>query len=227
MAGVCVCIAAVSLSAGTIDVSSQTSLTLQSGDSLEFLFSWSSFANYSTGTPQTVCFTFSSLAVIGGGNFAAALESQDGAASAAFPTPGGWTSGYMQNSSYTGPVDSLTDTLSLSSGLSASVFSSPDASLVLTYSGPEITVGIPGRTLRQDMMVSLWGQSMTVGGMVQSVALDDPPAPNSTPSLSAAILPASPAPEPDAAALMLAAGVAMCGLAAALRRFGIKPVKPV
>jgi hypothetical protein len=218
---VCLLALAPCLAASTIDVSAQASVTLRSGDTLNFLFSWSSYANFAAASglspdPASVNFTFTSQPVSATGQFTADLQSTTGASSAAFPGTLAWAPGYLTSSAYTGIVSALTDTVSLSPALSQSVFAGPEAELVLTYTGADISVGVQGRTIRQDLQVSLIGNGVSVGGMVYSAALDPPTAFGPDLLISNA-LPVS-APEPSAA-LLVAAGATLCALAGILRRF--------
>jgi hypothetical protein len=185
---------------------------LQDGDSLEFLFS-SSFANYAAGMgmppyPRVVTFMFASMPVNMTGQFTAEIESAGGTALAAFPGSIGWTSGYAQNSGYSGPISALMDAISFSSPVSQAIFAGSEAELILTYTGPDVTVGVQGRSLRQDLIVSLSGGALSMSGMVYSEALGHI---RITTGRTAAA-------EPDSAALLVMAEASMCALAAALKR---------
>ena len=178
--GVWACALAVSLSASTIDVSGQSTQTIQAGDSLVFLFSGTSYAKCAEGMdmspyPGSVNFTFASMPVVGSGEFTAALESADGTAFAEFPNPVTWTSGYAQNSGYSGAISAVVETLALTPDLSQELFSGGAAELVLDYSGPAVTLGMSGSDMRQDIAISLVGGPLSIGGMVYSVGLDDDP----------------------------------------------------
>ena len=223
-----------SLWGGTIDVSSQSTQTLQNGDSLEFLFSSSSYANYAAGMgmsayPGMINFMFASMPGNVTGQFAAEIESADATVSAVFPGSIGWTSGYAQSSGYSGPISGLMDTLSLSSPLSQALFAGSEAELILTYAGPDITVGVQGRSLRQDLTVSLSGGPLSMGGMVYSAALNNGGATTggalmgraltAGPLTGGALTGGTAAAEPESGALLMMAGVGMCVFAAALKRF--------
>jgi hypothetical protein len=218
---------ATTLSASTIDVSSNSSQLLQNGDSLEFLFSAASYANYATqmGTspyPDSIDFVFSSLPVNTAGEFTVEIASFSGAASVSFAAPLSWTVGYSQNSQYTGATSAIVGLLDLSDLESQSLFSSPYADLVLTYSGPTITVGNPGYTLPHDLTVSLLGDSMSIGAMVYTAGYESASSTGSqyqvagAPRVSNAL---SLAPEP-APRLLVIAGIALCAFAGILKRLG-------
>jgi hypothetical protein len=218
--GVWACAMAASLSASTIDVSSQTSQQLQTGDTLAFLFSGSSYATHATGLgispyPEAIHFTFASMPVSVAGQFTAEVESADGTVAAAFPGPIDWTSGVAQNSGYSGSISALVDTLTLSSALSQAIFSGPTAELILTYTGADVAVGMQGNNMRRDMAVSLSGGPLSVGGIIYSVALNDDGAGAASTNSSL------PAPEPDSLALILA-GAGLCIAAWGLKRFQLR-----
>src|SRR5215469_2006700 len=118
-AGLAIFALAASLRAGTIDVTSQSSQWLDAGDSLEFIFSNRSYANFASGLgispyPASIDFTFASLRVNVAGQFTAELESTDGTAAVWFPDALSWSSGYAHNSGYSGPVSAISSSLTLS-----------------------------------------------------------------------------------------------------------------
>lgn len=194
------------LSAGTIDVTSQSSELLQTGDFLEFLFSGRSYAICASGMgmspyPDSIDFTFASMPVSTAGQFTATLESADGTVAAEFPDALSWGAGYAHNSGYSGPISAVVGSLGLSEALSQALFSNSEAELILTYTGPDVDVGMQGNTLRQDLAVSLSGGPLSIGGIVYSVAFDPP----------------SVAAEPNSSVPILAGGV-LCLVAGALKR---------
>jgi hypothetical protein len=214
----CLCISvflgvlASSTSAATVDVSMQTTQALQSGDSLAFLFTDASYARLALSMgmspyPSQIFFDLMSAPVGAAGQFTVELESEDGSASAPFPGPVQWTSGVVMTSEYSGSASVLTDSLTLSSALSQQIFATPDADLILTYTGPDITVGLPPYSLKNDLYVSLTGGPLTIGAMVDGVTLDEAD-------------PASAAPEPNSAALTFGAGMLLCAISLVLKRFG-------
>lgn len=166
--------------------------------------------------PGYLSFVFVSAAGSDRGAFTAELESPDGDFSAPFPAPIDWTGGYMQNSSYSGGVSALAGSLTLSSSLSRELFSDSEAELVLTYTGPDIAIGRPGATLRQDLTISLAGGPLSTGAMVYGVDLDTPNAPAPAVFRTFAVVASAPEPEP---AMLLGAGAVFCALAGALKRF--------
>jgi hypothetical protein len=212
-----ICALAAVTPAATIDVSSQTTQVLQSGDSLAFLFTDSSYAQRAASMglpadPSQIFFNFISAPAAGAGQFTIELESEDGSASTMFPGAVKWTSGVVETSGYYGAASVLLDSLTLSSTLSQEIFAKSEAELILTYTGPDITIGLPGNSLKHDLTVSLAGGPLSIGALDYSVTLDS--AGDLAPDL------ASSAPEPDSAALIFGAGILLCAVSLALKRFG-------
>jgi len=200
---------AARLPASTVDVSLQPTQLLQSGDSLTFLFTDSSFAQHAAAlgmapSPSQIFFNLISAPLGSGGQFTAGVESVDGSASALFPGPLGWTNGMVQTSEYDGPASVLMGNLMLSSTVSQEIFEGSEADLTLTYTGPDITVGLPGYSLKDDLRISLAGGGLTVGAMDYSV------------TLSGGVVAA---PEPDPVSMLVTTGVLLCAASGALKRF--------
>lgn len=199
------------LPAAVIDVASQTTQTLHSGDTLAFLFTDTNFVadaamfGFST-QPASVSFNLMSAPIATSGQFSATLESLDGSVSAAFPGPIGWSTGQAQSAAYTGAVSDLTGTLTLSSSLSQQIFSNSKAVLLLTYNGPDITVSFPGHTLEQDLSMSVQGDGLSTGAWNYGV------------TFSGADAPAAAAPEPSSALLLVGFGAVFLFAAGVRRR---------
>src|ERR1700721_431324 len=137
---------AAKLPATTVDVSLQPTQLLQSGDSLTFLFTDSSYAQHMSamgmaGPPSQIFFNFISAPVGSAGQFTVGVESEDGSASVIFPGQVGWTSGMVQKSGYDGVASVLMDSLTLSSTLSEQIFAGLQAELTMTYAGPDVIGG--------------------------------------------------------------------------------------
>lgn len=205
---------ACTLSAVTIDVSSQSFQTLQSGNTLSFLFSDSSYSRLAgqlgiSPYPAQIDFLFLSTSPISSGDFTANLESLDGSASIAIPGAFEWQTSYVSFWQYAGPVSSVSGLLSLSPADSQAIFENNYAQLVLTYTGEPVTVGLGGYALPNAMFVSESGGPISgIGAMVYS-ATYDPPSPNV----------ASVLPEP-ATLWQLCGGAGFFFLAAGLKRLG-------
>ena len=202
------------MQAATIDVTSLNTQELESGDSLAFLFTDSSYAKFASGMgistdPSQIFFDLTSAPVGSAGQFTVAVESGDGSASSVSPVPVDWSIGVVETSEYGGPASVITDRLTLSSPLSQAIFAGSWAELILTYTGPDVTVGLPGYSLKNDLTISLVGGSLSMGALDYGVALND--------GLDAA----SVVPEPDSGMLLVAAGLLLCAISLAIRRFGI------
>jgi hypothetical protein len=171
-------LAAPALLAGTIDVSSDTSATLETGDSLAFQVLSSSFSTdaQSFGLPiypTAISFALTTAPLVGAGDFQATLQSADGSISVAWANPIAFTGGSLQSFGYSGAVSTANGYLQLSPQLSVSLFSASPI-LTLTYTGPDVTLGLASYSLRQDMHVSLGGGPLTVGALQGSVTLETP-----------------------------------------------------
>jgi hypothetical protein len=191
--------------AATITVTTQPSVVLKSGYSLEFLFTDTGYAQYASGMglspdPAQVFFNLASFPGASAGQFTVELKSGNGSHSAAFPDPVDWTSGVVATSGYNGPASVLEDCLNLSSALSQAIFVGSTAELRLTYTGPDVTVGLPDTTLEHDLTITLAGGPLTVGAMDYTVLLNQ-------------------VPEPGSASLILAVGASLCAISLALKRF--------
>ncbi len=164
--------------------------------------------------PDSIDFTFASAPVSVAGQFTATLESADGTVAAEFPNALSWGDGDTHTSGYSGPVSAVVGSLALSDALSQAVFSNSEAELILTYTGLDVDVGMQGDTLRQDLAVSLSGGPLSIGGMVNSVALDSP---SDEGGMIVKATQESVAAEPNSSVLILAGGV-LCLVAGALKR---------
>jgi len=170
------CLAALPLCAGTIDVSAQSSVVLHEGDSLSFTISGWSYRVHARAfgapsSPALVSFSLLTEPFEGALDLSAELESYGGGTTA----PGGDVSlaaGYFQGSLYQGPVTTAYDSLALSQALSSQVFAGPAALLVLTDTGGDVTLGLPPYSMLQDLQVSLSGGGLSVGATVAAVTLD-------------------------------------------------------
>jgi hypothetical protein len=202
---------AARLPANTIDVSLQPVQLLQSGDSLTFVFTDISYAQHAAAmgmaaSPSQIFFSLISAPVGSTGQFTAGVESADGSASTIFPGPVGWTSGAVELSGYDGAASVLMGSLTLSNTLSQQIFAGSEAELTLMYAGPDVTVGLPGYSLKNDVTITLAGGGLSVGAMDYGVTLTS----------DEGVI----APEPDPVAMLVIAGVLLCAASGALKRFG-------
>jgi hypothetical protein len=216
--------------ADTIDISTRVTQLLESGDSLRFEISDSSLARYASQLdispyPSSLNFIFASLPLDASGEFSALLESPDGSAIANFPNLLSWTSGSLATALYGGAVSLASGTISLSPTASQEIFAGSYADLVLTYSGPAVTIGLPGYTLAKDMWVSMSSGPLSVGSMIYDVSLTDPGPFNPSPTATTFTAAGVHAPEPPDSVLVFA-GSGFCLLAAILRRWRSTGVRP-
>jgi hypothetical protein len=212
-----------SIGAATIDVSSDTSAAVRTGDTLVFrLLTW----NYALDAaafglplyPSEVSFALVSAPLDFVGEFAATLESADRGVSVAF---GDLTfgPGYFQGSGYTGDVSTLQGRLSLSPLISEVLFSSTSAVIALRNQGPDVEVGLAPYALRQSLYASLTGGPLSVGAVPVSVDLEgrvNRARMNSFAATSSAV--ETEAPEPQTGSLFLLGGALLCGISAILPR---------
>jgi hypothetical protein len=211
------------VSAGTLDVSSQTSVVVPTGDTLVFELLTGSFGVNAAAfglpvDPTAVSFDLVSAPLSIAGGFTAALESSDLAVSVAFGSLS-YGSGFIQGSEYTGAVSTVQGYLQLSPLLSEGLFGDGSAFLTLRNTGPDVTVGLSPYTLRQDMYASLSGGPLSVGAAPGVVDLDSPGNAVSFLELGgAANFGTQSVPEPGSGGLLLGGGVLLCGLSALLAR---------
>jgi hypothetical protein len=214
-------LAALPLCASTIDVSSQTQVTLGPGDALAYTFSTSSYLTYAARYrapeyPARIAFTFITTDLVGPGDFTAELQSADGLTSVAFDNLAP-SLGLFHGAAYNGPAATVSGSAYLAADLAAEVFSGP-AVLVLHSARAGAGVGLPPYRLTQTMLVSLSGGGLSVGGMVYGVSLDQAPAGIRLSAAGAVRDATEDVPEPDSGLLLAGGGALLCGLGAALKR---------
>jgi hypothetical protein len=223
-------LAVPALPAATIDVSSNTSTSIASGDSLAFqVVSWNFARNaISFGQsiyPTAVSFSLLTDPIAGGGDFQATLQSADGSVSAAFAGPLAFTGGMLNSSGNATAVSTLNGYLYLSPLLSEALFSASPV-LILTYDGPDLTLGLDSYTMRQELQVTLSGGPLTVGALQGPVTLQTPALSRFTvtpfiqdgsPSGPGGISQDSTVPEPDSALLSLGGGMLLVALSRLVR----------
>jgi hypothetical protein len=195
------------LAAGTINVSTQTSALLDTGDELSFTVpSWDFEINaVNLGLseyPTSMEFMFVSDSLDVPAQVDVILESGDGSVSVSLGSPLSFAPGMFQGSRYSGAVSVLDGSLQLSETLSQQLFGGSPAVLILLNTGPALTVGLPPYTLQQDLNVSLGGGGLSVGAPLGAVALVDPPDPPDPPGV----------PEPRSGLLLLGGGALLWAL---------------
>ena len=217
-------LAAPVVGAGTIDVSSETSTVVRTGDTLVFeLLTWNFGVNAAAlGLPQyptEVNFALVSAPLSTAGGFAGTLESADRAVSVAFDNLT-FGPGYFQGSGYTGEVSTLQGYLHLSPQLSEALFGGGSAVIALRSEERDTTVGLLPYLLREDLYTSLSGGPLSVGALPGSVNLESPEMRAFSLEWGGAVdfEGDSPVPEPQSGGLFLGGGLLLCGLSAVLAR---------
>jgi hypothetical protein len=212
------------MGATSIDVSTQTSTVVHTGDSLVFqLLSWNFTVDATAfgmpANPTEVNFALVSAPLGGAGEFAVTLESADRSVSVAF---GDLTFGpaYFQGSGYAGEVSTLQGYLSLSQVLSGEVFNGSPAFIVLRNEGPDVTLGLAPYVLRQDLYSSLSEGPLSVGALPGFVDLESRANQARLMNLggAAGLAAGSQVPEPRSGGLLFGGGALLCVLSAVLAR---------
>jgi hypothetical protein len=213
------------MGATILDVSSETSIVVQTGDSLVFqLLTWNFGVNAAgqdlSPYPTDVNFALVSAPLSEAAGFAASVESADGTVSVAL---GDLTFGLgnLQSSDYTGAVSVLQGALHLSSLQdSQQLFGASSVVIDLLNEGPDVTIGLAPYLLRQDLFASLSGGPLSVGAIPGSVELESPDKPMNSKYFGgpATLAADSGVPEPHTLALLFGGGALLCGLSAVLTR---------
>ena len=212
------------ISATTIDLSSETSILVHTGDTLIFQVSTGSFGVNAAAFglplyPEDVSFALASDPLSGLGGFSATLESADGEVSVGFDS---LTSGlgFFQGTGYAGDVSTLQGYLRLSPLLSEALFSAPSAIIALRNEGADVTVGLSSYLLRQDLYVGLSAGPLSVGAAPGLVELKTQETVLSAKAFGTPLdlAPDSAVPEPQTGGLLFGGGALLCGLSAVLAR---------
>ena len=220
-------LAAPALPAATIlDVSANATTSIASGDTLSFqVLSWNFARNaLSFGQsiyPSDVSFALFTAPITGAGEFAATLQSADGAVAVDFGGPLTFTDGTLNSPGYNGAVSTLNGYLHLSPLLSEALFSASPV-LILTYTGPDLSLSLNPYTLRQQLQVSLSSGPLSVGALQGPVTLQSPDPPpllldtldfqGLQPPLGADQASDSAVPEPDSGLLSLGGGALLVAI---------------
>jgi hypothetical protein len=209
----------------SLDVSTETTVTVHTGDTLAFhLLTWN-FAKNATrynvpALPSDINFAFVTAPVGVAGEFAARLESEDGSATAALGDLK-FTPGFFTSSGYTGDVSTLQGYLHLSPQLSQSLFEPGSIVIALENLGPNLELGLAPYILRQNMYASLSAGRLSVGALPGWVELEEPQN-----QMRLSVFDASETfgavaevPEPGSMSLLVGGGVILCALSALLGQF--------
>src|ERR1035441_5498330 len=211
--GICVAmLAAPAMGVTILDVSSETSLVVHTGDTLIFqLLTWNFGVNAARQNqspyPTDVNFALVSAPLSGAAGFAASVESADGTVSVTLDNLT-FGLGNFQSSGYTGAVSVLQGHLSLSLQDSQRLFSASSVVIDLLNEGPDVTVGLAPYLLRQDLFASLSGGPLSVGAIPGSVELESPDQPMDLKHFGGGAMSAadSEVPEPQTLALLFGGG---------------------
>lgn len=190
--------AGLPLAAGPLNVTTQTTASLNTNDALFFTLATYNFAQDAAAfglptAPTVVSFSFVTSAPGPSGYWDALLETTGGSVIAAFPDFMQYETAQYQSGSHAGTVGEIEGSLTLSSAESQEIGSSPVV-LVLQNLGSTVTVGLPPYSIAHDLTATLSGHGLSVGGVVTQVNLDDPAPPG--------------VPEPGSGWLL--AGAALC-----------------
>jgi hypothetical protein len=223
--GICLAIlAAPPMGASILDVSSETSIVVHTGDTLVFqLLTWNFAVNAARQNlspyPTDLNFALVSAPLSEAAGFTASVESVDGTVSVALDNLA-FGLGNLQSSEYTGAVSVLQGALHLSLRDSQRMFGESSIFIDLLNEGPDVTVALAPYLLRQDLFASLSGGPLSVGAITGSVELESPDMPMNLKRFGglAILAPDSEVPEPQTLALLFGGGALLCGLSAVLTR---------
>jgi hypothetical protein len=200
--------ASLPLAASPLNVTNQTTASLNTDDALFFALATYSFAEDAAEfglptLPSVVSFSFVTAAPGPGGVWDALLETSSGSVIAYFPELMEFEPAEYQSTSYTGSVGELEASLTLSSAEAKQLAGDSSMVLVLQNLGSSATVGLPPYTIAHDLTASLSGDGLSTGAVVDGVTLADPPAPG--------------VPEPSSGWLLAGAGVCWAAAAGMMR----------
>jgi len=174
--------ASLPLAASPLNVTNQTTATLNTDDALFFTLATYNFAEDAAAfglptLPGVISFSFVTSSPAPAGYWDALLETPAGSVIATFPEYMEFETVQYQSSRYTGPVGEVAGSLTLSSAEAQQVNDSPVV-LVLQNIGSTVTVGLPPYNIAHDLTATLSGHGLTTGAVVNGVTLADPPGPD-------------------------------------------------
>jgi hypothetical protein len=213
---------ALSLHAGTVDVSSSESVLVGGGDTLSFeLFtgSYSAAAQQFGLSPyaQMLRFCLVTAPTDPGSQFFATLRTADASISLGLGDVLDFAPGFLSSTGFQGAVSTLQGHFQLDPQLSQDLFSSGPVWLDLTNLGSDLTLGLPPLVLSHDLYASLSGGPLSVGAITGAVLLQHPvPTFVASPYGAAVSVDAFSLPEPGTPWMLVGGGVLLAGLS---RRF--------
>lgn len=184
------------LVASPLNVTQQTTATLNTNDALFFTLATYSFASNAAKLglptlPSVVSFSFVTSSPGPSGYWDALLETPAGAVVASFSAWMEFGTAQYTSGAYKGTVGEIGNSITLSSSESQELFGNVAIVLVLQNLGSTSTVGLPPYSIAHDLTATISGNGLSTGGIVTAVTLDDPAPPD--------------APEPGSAWLLAAA----------------------
>ncbi|MDE3167132.1 MAG: PEP-CTERM sorting domain-containing protein [Acidobacteriota bacterium] len=216
--------AALPLSASSIDVTRADSVLLHSGDTLSFTLQTFSYARNAqtfglSPIPASLLFSLVTTPTTQSAGFAVTLSSADASYDVALDAPLGFTAAGLGSSKYRGAVSALSASFSFTGAESDRLFSGSVAHLNFRNLGGDVTLGLSGLLLPQDLYSSLSGDRLTVGALAISASLQEPSCLSSAPgAFSLQAPPPAAVPEPSSAVLLLGGGALICAFSLLLRR---------
>ncbi len=209
----------------SLDVSTETTITVHGGDTLVYhLFTWNFARNAARfnvpAFPADLNFALVTGPAGVAGEFAATVESEDGSVTTAIGNLA-FSPGFFTSSGYSGEVSTLQGHLHLSPALSQSLFESGSIEIALRNLGPDLELGIAPYVLRQAMFLNLSVGHLSVGALPGWVELEEPQNQLRSSVIGAPTVFGGVAevPEPGSKGLLLGGGVILCGLSVLLGRF--------
>jgi hypothetical protein len=198
-------LAAVSfpMAASPLNVTQQTTATLNTNDALFFTLATYSFAVNAAKLglptlPSAVSFSFVTNSPGPSGDWDVLLETPDGTVVATFPALMKFvTAEYAIDGNPSVSVGYIGGSISLTSAQSQALFGNAAIVLVLQNLGSTSTVGLSSYSIAHDLTANVFGSGLSTGGVVTKVTLDDPAPPG--------------VPEPRSAWLLVAAALCMAG----------------
>jgi len=171
-------LAAVTLEAGVVDVSSFETVRVNGGDRLSFELFTDSYritaGQYSSPVDPLALRFALVTSTQRAGEFTATLRSPDASISLRLTDTLDFTPGYFSSENFQGSVSTLQGQFQFDSQLSQNLFRTGSAWLDFTNTGADLTLGLSPLLLSHDLYVSLSGASLSVGAINGQVLLHQP-----------------------------------------------------
>jgi hypothetical protein len=185
--------AGIPVAASPLNVTRQTTATLNTDDALFFTLSTYSFAVNAAERglptlPSAVEFSFVTDWPGPSGSWDALLETPNGTVVAVFPELMEFGTAQYTSDNYTGTVGEVGGSIALTSAESQALFGNSAIVLVLQNLGSTSTVGLSSYSIAHDLTATVFGSGLSTGGVVTAVTLDDPPEPPGVPEPGSAWL---------------------------------------